>query len=201
MTTVDLQQRLPSRLVEARTVSRRDLRDDYLPTVVIRPERGWYPMPFTEKASVHFEVYGGRCFVQTFIHPHGWDENRFFKYWQEISRRFGRGLHLEGKVPPLPAGSETVLVRSFGVFLTDGSFADTHVPEEILIRLFKYTESSLDMTTSDYVGTLLYQYKMQREKLLNDPSSLGLQRLKTRMPSSPASLLIFPIVSRPAARY
>jgi hypothetical protein len=85
-------------------------------------------------------------------------------------------------VPSLSAGTETVLVRRFGVFLDNGSYADSGIPEEVLLRVFKYRSATLDNATSDGLGTLHYQYKLCRARLLNDRETLGLTRIQDADP-------------------
>src|SRR5262249_6199884 len=77
----------------------------------------------------------------------------------------------------LPAQTETLLLRTFGVFLHDGTYADAGFPEEVDMRLFKYQRTQVDLATSDFRGTLLYQYKMRRRDLLARVSALGLYRV------------------------
>jgi hypothetical protein len=107
----------------------------------------------------------------------GMEEADLFDYWAKVTRRFGMSVTVSAAVPRLPAGTQTVLLRTFGVFLDDGSYADSRIPEEVLVRIFKYSEAKLDPDTSDGLGTLHYQYKLRRHRLLRDPASLGLCRI------------------------
>src|SRR5262249_37762161 len=123
------------------TTHRFDLSQDYLPTRVLADEPGWYALPYSTRASEHFEHYAGRSFLRIYLQPAGRPGAQFSRYWDEVAGRFGMNVPLDGRVPPLPAGTETLLVRSFAVFLADGSCADSGFPEEVLMRLFKYDDT------------------------------------------------------------
>jgi hypothetical protein len=154
------------------------LTDNYLPSVVFASTSDWHPFPSDEDPELHYLAYGGRCFVRTFIRAPGMSRAEFLDYWQKVTRRFGMNVTVSAAVPRLPAGTETVLLRTFGVFLSDGSYADSGIPEEVLVRVFKYAEATLDPQTSDGLGTLHYQYKLRRASLLEEPATLGLTRIK-----------------------
>lgn len=160
-----------------------DLERDYLPDRVLGPEQGWYPLPLYQEQMQHFLVYQGRSFFHIFMKTPGWNESEFQAYWRRADEALGEKMSLTGKVDPLPAGTETLLVRTFGVFLADGAYADSGFPEEVLLRIFKYDAPRLDKSTSDYRGTLAYQYKMERGALQADVSSLGLRRIRDDSPS------------------
>jgi hypothetical protein len=153
------------------------LSDNYMPPIVFGPSAGWHELPSDEDPGLHYQAYGGRDFTRVFMRVPGMDEKAFFDYWRKVTRRFGMGVTVSAAVPRLPAGTETVLLRTFGVFLDDGSFADSGIPEEVLVRIFKYRDATLDSQTSDGVGTLHYQYKMRRQRLLSEPDTLGLVRI------------------------
>ncbi len=155
-----------------------DLKENYLPDVILKKNHDWFEIPFDAVPARHFIAYGGRCFVRTFLRAPGMSQSAIRDYLNGIARTFGIGATLSAEVPPLPSGTETVLLRTFGVFMEDGSYADTNIPEEVLVRVFKYRKDQvLDMSTSDYRGTMLYQYKMRRAKLIREPGTLGLERL------------------------
>jgi hypothetical protein len=159
-----------------------DLRDDYLPQRVLSEDRGWYEVLFEETPASHFVDFHGRSFVRVFIKPPGMAEAAFRSYQAKLSRVYGTGLTRTGSAPPLPAKTETLLIRTFGVFLHDGTYADTGFPEEVVMRVFKYERTRVDLTTSDFRGTLFYQYKMRRRDLLREPRSLGLRRIRETEP-------------------
>jgi hypothetical protein len=154
------------------------LTDDYLPPVVLTRSANWHELPSDEAPGLHFQAYGGRSFVRVFIMAPGMSEPEFFGYWTKVTRKFGMGVTVSAAVPSLPAGTQTVLLRTFGLFLNDGSYADSGIPEEVLVRVFKYTGATLDPQTSDGLGTLHYQYKLRRDRLLNEPATLGLCRIQ-----------------------
>lgn len=159
-----------------RLANRFDPADDYLPARVLRDEAGWYEMPYRGEHSKHFKDFGGRSFIRVFIRPPGMTQEEFQSYWDRVFAQFGEDAPVASGVPPLPAKTETLLLRTFAVLLEDGSVADSGFPEEVLMRLIKLKEQRLDPSTSDYRGVLQYQYKMRRRALLADPASLGLVR-------------------------
>ncbi len=168
---------------------RDSLNEDYLPPVVwqsgllgeaseMHEERAfWHELPSDEEPALHFRAYGGRNFIRIFIMTPGMNEDQFFDYWANVTNRFGMNVTVSAGVPGLPAGTQTVLLRTFGIFLEDGLYADSGVPEEVLVRVLKYTEATLDPATSDGLGTLHYQYKLRRDRFLKDPTTLGLERI------------------------
>jgi hypothetical protein len=169
---------LPVRIYDNFSQTNRfDLNDDYLPPRVIRDQAGWFDLSFVEETSEHFRQFAGGNFITIWIKPVGHDANRFNEYWRKTYAEYRETLTRSGGAAPLPAGTETLLVRSMGVFMEDGSFADAKFPEEVLIRIFKSERSRLDIQTSDSRGTLQYQYKLNRASLLRNPSSLGLVRV------------------------
>jgi len=153
-----------------------DLSVDYLPRRVLGEAPGWHPLPFTAQASRHFRFFRGRSFIQIDIKPPGMSADDFYRYWDRLHRKFGSDIHLHTGQPPLPEKTELLLLRTFGLFLQDGTYVDSTLPEEVLLRLFKHQRPRLDRETSDYRGTLLYQYKLNRRELLADGSRLGLRR-------------------------
>jgi hypothetical protein len=138
----------------------------------------WHELPSDEEPGLHFQAYGGRSFIRIFMMIPGMNEPEFFDYWAKVTKRFGMNVTVSAAVPSLPAGTQTVLLRTFGVFLADGSYADSRIPEEVLVRVFKYSKTTLDPHTSDGLGTLHYQYKLRRNRLLGDPTTVGLCRIQ-----------------------
>jgi hypothetical protein len=156
---------------------RLELTDDYLPPVVLARPANWYELPSDEDPGLHFQAYGGRNFTRAFMMVPGMSEREFLEYWTKVTKQFGMNVTVSAAVPRLPAGTQTVLLRTFGVFLDDGSYADSRIPEEVLVRIFKYQQATLDPSTSDGLGTLHYQYKLRRNRLLTLPQTLGLERI------------------------
>jgi hypothetical protein len=153
-----------------------ELSRNFLPLRQALDGHDWYEMRFPANDNRHFNHYGGRSFVRVFAKTPGLSKDQFYSYWDEVNQKFGYGVHLNPDVPPLPAGTQLMLVRTFAVLLEDGTIADSGIPEEVLIRAFKTSESGLDQKSSDYRGTYFYQYKLNRRLLLQDPPSLGLVR-------------------------
>jgi hypothetical protein len=176
---LELETRFPAPLGSGHFIStcRCELTDDYLPPVVWGPSANWHELPSDEEPGLHYQAYGGRDFTRVFMMIPDTSEAAFFEYWEKVTRRFGMKVTVSAAVPPLPSGTQTVLLRTFGVFLDDGSYADSRIPEEVLVRVFKYRQATLDPKTSDGLGTLHYQYKLRRDRLLKDPTTLGLCRI------------------------
>jgi hypothetical protein len=175
----ELQKRLPAAPSAKYFVNtcRCRLADDYLPPVVLGASANWYELPTDEDPGLHFQAYEGRTFVRIFLTAPGISKEEFFDYWTKVTKRFGMNVTVSAAVPGLPPGTETVLLRTFGLFLDDGSYVDSRMPEEVLVRIFKYAGATLDAQTSDGLGTLHYQYKLRRNQLLDDPATLGLVRI------------------------
>jgi hypothetical protein len=155
-----------------------NLSENYLPDIVCGPSPGWYEFPSDEDARAHFDAYGGRCFIKIYLKAPGKSEDGFYRYWATVTQKFGFHTTRTTGLPLLPKGTETVLIRTFGVFMEDGTFADSLLPEEILVRIFNYQKPKLDMTTSDFLGTIIYQYKLKRDKLATEPETIGLERIR-----------------------
>jgi hypothetical protein len=154
------------------------LADDYLPPVVFGPAPDWYELPSDEAPGLHFQAYGGRSFIRILIKTPGMTESEFFDYWAKVTKQFGMSVTISATVPHLPAPNQTILLRTFGIFLDDGSYVDSRIPEEVLVRINKYSDATLDSGTSDGLGTLHYQYKLRRSQVLKDPASFGLCRVR-----------------------
>jgi hypothetical protein len=120
--------------------------------------------------------------VKVYVRGPGLDPRSIRELWRRLYQQHGNNLHTRPTKEQFPVGLETMLVRTFGVFLTDGSYADSLWPEEVIIRWFKYTQETLDAATSDFRGTNLYQYKLSRSALIADPGSLGLRRIREDEP-------------------
>ena len=149
---------------------------NFLPLASARNGSGWYEMKFDASQNRHFTQFWGRSFVRVFARTPEWSQKRFYAYWDDVNQTFGDTVHLFSTVPRLPAGTQLMLVRTFAVLLKDGTIADSGIPEEVLIRAFKTSESGVDLTSSDFRGTYFYEYKLNRRLLLQNPPSLGLVR-------------------------
>lgn len=161
------------------------LASSYLPTPVIAGAEmdGWYRMMFHADTNLHFLHFAGRSFISVWFRAPGLDKDQFYSYWDDIARRYGARVNLSAHVPRLPRGTETGLVRTFSVILDDLTIADSGIPEEVLVRLFKWDRAQPDSTTSDYKGTVHFQWKMSRQLLLAGRGSYGLKRILEEDPS------------------
>jgi hypothetical protein len=160
-----------------------DLSRDYLPKRVFSADERWIEIPFAPDETRHFRSYRGRSFFKVYLSAPGWNAEKLRTYWDEIHAKFGVGTAHFGPVPRLPAGTEVLLIRSFGVHLRTGEYVDSGFPEEVILRAFRFEMPELDPGSSDYRGTYLYQYKTRRSRLFSDPSGLGLTRIRDDDPS------------------
>jgi hypothetical protein len=175
-----LHQMLPEDTTEAGFQKESPFRStgNYLPTRVVKEEESWLRLPLPTEATAHSNAFRGRSFISVFFKQPGLDKVSLEHHWQSILRQWKDPRTVVPQVQWKAAGLETMLVRSFGVFLQDMTFVDSRFPEEVLIRAFKYDLSTLDPESSDFRGTQQYQYKMRRRALLANPKSLGLQRIQ-----------------------
>lgn len=154
------------------------LGDNYLPQVVLEPDPTWLSISNRGEPFRHFVRFRGRSFVKVYMHASDATPAQLQALRQSTFDKYGTHLHITASSAPLPKDMQAVLVRTMGVMLTDGTWRDSFWPEEVIIRAFKYPQATLDLSTSDFVGTLFYQYRMSREKLLTDRKSLGLVRVR-----------------------
>jgi hypothetical protein len=154
------------------------LAGNYLPEQIVRNDPSWISIAGDGTWTRHFREYDGRAFVHVFIRASSMDGRQLEILRRELHALYGEHLHRVAVDQDVPNGLETLLVRSLGVFLTDGTYRDSLWPEEVLIRQFKYPRSQIDNTTSDFRGTLFFQYRMSEQLLLRNPASLGLRRIR-----------------------
>jgi len=168
-----LPKQLPGDFTSRQTGS---LAQNYLPARVIGPDDSWLEIPWEGEPFKHYVTFGGRSFVRVFVRAPNMRPDELRGLWQRLYSKYGSHLHLHAVAESTPPGMETMLVRTIGVLLQDGSFRDSSWPEEVTLRIFEYPRSQLDNQTSDFRGTLLYRYVLSRSALLAQPQSLGLQR-------------------------
>lgn len=161
-----------------RTELRYRLSDDYFPLVALGEEPGWLDLTNRGTPFRHFTDYRARTFVRVHLRSRTMTPGQLRVLHEDLYKKYADLLHQVAVRQEVPQGLETVLVRTVGVLLRDGTFRDSTWPEEIIVRAFKYPVATLDLTTSDFSGTLLYQYKLSRERLLERPQSLGLVRVR-----------------------
>jgi hypothetical protein len=155
-----------------------NLSKNFLPLAQAIYGQDWNEMRFAASMNRHFYQYGGRSFIRVFARTPGWSSQQFYSYWDNVNKSFGGYVHLSPRVPPLPAKTQLMLVRTFTVLMEDGTVADSTIPEEVLIRAFVTTNTvNLDRNSSDYRGTYYFDYKLNRRSLLKDAASLGLVRI------------------------
>lgn len=153
------------------------LTDNYLPPPVLGTDTSWLLLTNRGRPFRHFVDYRARSFVKVYLRSNDASIADLAEIRRELYGKYGDIMHMGAVNEPLPKGLETMLIRTIGVFLVDGTFRDSFWPEEVLIRAFKYPTVTFDNTTSDFSGTLFYQYKLSREQLKRDPASLGLYRI------------------------
>ena len=152
------------------------LAQNYLPERVLVADDSWLEIPGTGRPFRHFVTYGGRSFVKVYVRAPHLSNEEMADLWKRLFAAYGNQLHLSAVKQTTPPGIETLLLRTFGVYLRDGTFRDSLWPEEVLIRILKYDHSEIDNGSSDFRGTLFFQYKLSRSALLAQPASLGLKR-------------------------
>ncbi len=154
-----------------------NLADDYLPARVFSEDADWYEVPYSGTPPEHFTTFGGRSFIRIFIKVPGWPAQAVQDRWDAIVAELGpRGVH-NGRSGHLPAGTETLLVRSAGLLMEDGTVAASGLVEEVLMRNFRHEAHAFDPASSDLRGTHLRIYKLSRERRLAGPGC-GLRRLR-----------------------
>ncbi|MDJ0837322.1 MAG: hypothetical protein QNK37_12450 [Acidobacteriota bacterium] len=146
----------------------------YLPEPVYGRTAGWNEIDYSKSATKHFITYEGRSFIKVLVKTPGISQREFLEYRKRVFSKYGQNVTISSNVEPLPANTETLLLRTFGVFLTDGRYADSHLPESVTMRIFRYETQRLDRKTSDFRGTDILSYSMSRENLMKRPGSLGL---------------------------
>ena len=170
-----LPKRVPNRFS---TVPADTLSASYLPSRVIAEDDSWMEMPNGGEPFRHFTSYGGRSFIKIYLRSAQLTTNEIADLWRSLFQRYGEDLHTTGIEEATPPGFETMLVRTFGVFLVGGEYADSLWPEEVTIRRFKYATDRVDSASSDFRGTQFFQYKLARSLALRKPASLGLRRIR-----------------------
>jgi hypothetical protein len=164
---------VPANFTSRQTYS---LAQNYLPLRVLATDDSWLEIPHTAEPFRHFTEYGGRSFVRIYVHAPNVSNEELTQVWQRLYDAYGNRLHVHAIKESTPPGMETMLMRTFGVLLRDGTFRDSFWPEEVTLRIFKYPRAQLDPETSDFSGTLFFRYVLSRSALLANPASLGLRR-------------------------
>lgn len=160
------------------TVPGNTLADSYLPSRVIAEDDSWMEIPGGGEPFRHFASYGGRSFIKIYVRAPQLTDDQIAELWRSLFRKYGEDLHITGIEETTPAELETMLVRTFGVFLKGGSYKDSRWPEEVTIRRFKYSTERIDYSSSDFRGTQFFQYKLSRSLVSKDSASLGLRRVQ-----------------------
>ena len=154
------------------------LDDNYLPLAAIRPDFGWLRLENRGKPFRHFTHYRGRSFVTVYVTAARRNLSEIQAMRRQIYQKYGENLHVTSVTETVPSGFQTMLVRTLGVLLADGTYKDSSWSEEVILRVFKYATPQLDLSTSDFSGTLFYRYRLSRGRLLADPTSFGLVRVR-----------------------
>lgn len=166
---------LPARFASTPAYS---LEQDYLPPVVLRADPTWTRLSNRGEPFRHFSDYRARSIVKVYLRAAGKSVADIRALHAQLFGKYGVTLHQTAIKEEVPEGFETLLVRTIGVLLVDGTYRDSTWPEEVIMRVFKYPRPTLDPGTSDFSGTLFYQYKLARELAERDEGSLGLVRVR-----------------------
>ncbi len=154
----------------------------YLPRVVLGNDPLWFTIPY-DAPPKHMVDMEGRSFFHGHVKIPGMQPHEVPDFWRSVFIEHGGNDNVSARVPLCPPMTETMLVRTMGVFLNDGSFADSGFPEAVNIRIFKTSRPTLDMSTGDFRGTIYQVLAMKRRALLNNPASLGLQVISLESPA------------------
>jgi hypothetical protein len=147
----------------------------YLPGPAINQYTNWHEIIFNKYASAHFRDYGGRSFIRVYLKMPGFSDSEISAFHKRMNMEYGGAVHLNGSVEAVPDHTEVTLVRTVGLFLKDGSYVDSGIVEEVLLRAFKTGAPKVDQMSTDLRGGYYYQYKMRRDRLLQShPVNLGL---------------------------
>jgi hypothetical protein len=166
---------LPARFASSPAYS---LEQDYLPAVVLRADSSWTRLTNRGEPFRHFSDYRARSIVNVYVRAAGRSVPQIQALHAQLFGKYGLTLHQTAIKEEVPDGFETLLVRNIGVLLSDGTYRDSSWPEEVIMRVFKYPKPKLDLETSDFSGTLFYQYKLARELAEGNAGSLGLVRVR-----------------------
>jgi hypothetical protein len=154
-----------------------DLAKNYLPLAAVAEDPAWVTLQNRGTPFRHFTHYRGRSFVRVKVRSAALSAQAMEDMRRNIFDRFGTHLHATAMNDPVPSGMQTMLVRTFAVLMEDGSVRDSEWPEEVTLRAFKYPAATVDLRTSDFSGTVFFQYRLTREILSAAPRSLGLRRI------------------------
>lgn len=149
--------------------------NNYLPGLLFGIESSFVKIPIHADQTVHFAKHSGRSFFHVYISAPEWSSEKIIGFWRNISSQYGIEANVATGLDALPAGTETMLTRSAGIFLKDGSYVDSGVLEEVLLRSFKYTVRTLDISTTDYWGTNYSEFVLDRGRFLRDEHDISLK--------------------------
>jgi len=150
------------------------MENNYLPDLLFGNEPRFAKIPLREDQSIHFTKHSGRSFFYVYIKVPDWSGEKVINYWREVSSQHGEEGEVEN-FEVLPAGTETMLTRSAGVFLADGTYADSGVFEEVLLRIFKHAIRTLDVNTTDFWGTNYSEFVLDRTRFLKNHNDIALK--------------------------
>jgi hypothetical protein len=153
------------------------LTENYLPRVAINKDPEWLELTNRGIPFRHFVHFRGRSFVKVFLRAENTPPSKLQDLHLKIFDKYGEKLHVTAVNEVPPKGMQSMLLRTFGVFLTDGTYRDSHWPEEVLVRAFKYDADTVDLSSSDFRGTFTYQYHLSREALSHRDNVIGLKRV------------------------
>ncbi len=160
-----------------------DTAADYLPARVVEDDDTWWSVDFRLKYNVHYGKYRGRSFIHIYARIPGMSHQKFRELWYLTATRLGAVSNAQPGLSTLPEGSEMMLVRTMGVLAQDLTMADSGIVEEVLIRGFRTRRAEFHPTSSDFRGTVHFQYLLDRSRYLSEPQDIGLVRIHDDSPS------------------
>lgn len=160
------------------------LSDERIPAYIFgETQIGVVRMHFRLDEHTHFSEYRGRSWFRIYLSVPGWTPGEIEQYWDECWNGVGPRIHVSPVPRDLPAGTETTLVRTMSLFADDWSVFDSGLVEELLIRYFRREKPQYDPGSSDFRGTLHFQYLLDRHRLFSRDQVMGLRRVHDDEPS------------------
>lgn len=156
-----------------------------MPDPILGRSYEWLELPLLEKASSHSRQFRGRSFIRIFLSIPELTKDQMYRVWSDLHGEHGYDLFGgTSTVPAIAPGTQLTLIRSAGVLLTDLSYADSGIVESVTTRVFRYPRHTLDLSTSDYFGTLHFVQELKRRDLLSRTrNGLGLVRVDDADPT------------------
>lgn len=128
----------------------------------------WIELPIRQEKLAHYIHYKRNSTIGIFLNIPTWKLKDLMAVKNIVDDKFGGALASarEGDLPILPDGARSLLVRTARIVDRAGVLRRTFLIEEIIGRTFVTGGPKPDMKTSDFRGTNLFQFKLDRLSLL-----------------------------------